>query len=478
MLHMAFVVAAAFAAPSQQIDPPAIDTSIALMAARYDISARVDLAARRLDADARIIIVNGSDAAVRSAPFLLYRLMHVARVRDANGAPLRYRDGVIEFVDHPTLQVRQIVVDLPAPLAPHDSTTLDVGYGGYMLGYSESGWTYTHDRIDSAYSLLRMDTYAYPELRPPSHVLAGRIGLPTYDYHARITVPAGFVVANGGEALSRRDSAGWTTFEFRNLKPAWRMDFAVAPFVVRREGTLTVYQLPADSVGGERVMRSMRGGLALFTRWFGPLRRPTPFALIEIPDGWGSQADVTSILEAAAAFRDSLRMREVYHELSHLWNVVAADTPPPRWEEGLASFVEDLAVDSLDGRAVSDRNAQWLVGRLRERIAHDPRLSRVAPIDYGRQGMTDYSYSVGGLSFYLLYRVMGHDAFTRLIREYYATYADSGTTAQLIAMAERVSPVPIDGLFDDWFRTTHWTAIVVTEDAPALVNRYRAGPGQ
>ena len=74
------------------------------------------------------------------------------------------------------------------------------------------------------------------QLRPPSHVIARRVALPTYNYHARITVPAGFMVANGGELLSQRDSAGWTTFEFSNLKPAWRIDFAVAPFTVRRKG--------------------------------------------------------------------------------------------------------------------------------------------------------------------------------------------------------------------------------------------------
>ena len=92
--------------------------------------------------------------------------------------------------------------------------------------------------------------------------------------------------------------------------------------------------------------------------------------------------------------------------------------------------------------------------------------------------MTDYSYSVGGLAFYLIYRVMGHDAFTRLIREYYAMYADGGgSTEQLIEMAKRVSPVPIGGLIDDWFRTTRWTTIIATDDAPALVRRYRAGPG-
>ena len=166
----------------------------------------------------------------------MYRLRRATRVRDERGTFLAYRDRVVEFLDHPTWQVHQIVVALPRPLAPRDSATRDVAYSGYMLGYSETGWTYFHDRIDSAYSLLRMDTHPHRQLRPPSHVIARRVALPTYNYHARITVPAGFMVANGGELLSQRDSAGWTTFEFSNLKPAWRIDFAVAPFTVRRKG--------------------------------------------------------------------------------------------------------------------------------------------------------------------------------------------------------------------------------------------------
>ena len=176
-------------------------------------------------------------------------------------------------------------------------------------------------------------------------------------------------------------------------------------------------------------MTSMQRGLALFTRWFGPLKRPTPFT-------------------------------------------------PPRWEEGLASFVEDLAVDSLNGRMVTDKNAQWLVGRLRQMVARDPRLATAPLVDYGKQkqSMAEYSYSVGGLAFYLMYRVMGHDAFTRLIRDYYGAHAaGGGSTDELFAMARRASPVPIDPLIDDWISTTRWTAVVATQDAPGLVSRYRNG---
>ena len=470
------VVGLVCAAGALQWRDSAPDTSTALIPARYELDIRVDLAQKRIDGDARLIAVNTRGTSVRTTSVLLYRLMRVTSVHDDGGAPMVFSDRVIEFLDHPTFQVRQIVITLPKPLAPGDSIVLRIAWGGYLVGYGETGWSYLHDQIDSTYSLLRMDTYAYPELRPPSHVLARRQGLPRYDYHARITVPAGYTVANGGEVLSQRDSAGWTTFEFRNLKPAWRMDFAVAPFLIQRQGALRVYALPADSIGGTRVMQSMQRGMQLFTRWFGPLRNQHPFALIELPDGWGSQADVTSILQTAAAFRDSMHAREIYHELSHLWNVPPTESAPPRWEEGLASFVEDLAVDSLHGRATIDKNAQWLVGRLRERIPQDRRLSEVASRDYGRNGVTDFSYSVGGLMFYIMYRVMGHDSFTRLIREYYASYAMTGANLdQFMTMAKRLSPLPLDALFTDWVQSTRWTTIVATTDAAGLVRRYAAG---
>ena len=474
----ALVTLAATIAAAQQPDVP-LDTSTALRPSRYALDVRVDLAQKRLDAEAQLTAVNRSGAAVHSASLLLYRLMRVTDVYDARGTPLPFRERVVEFLDHPTFQVRQVVVSLPKPLSPGDSTTLRIRYGGYLVGYAETGWGYLHDRIDSAYTLIRMDTYAYPELRPPSHAIGRRAGLPTYDYYARVTVPAGYVVANGGALLSQRDSAGWTTFEFRNLKPSWRMDFAVAPFVVRQQGALRVYQLPADSLGGARVMRSLERGMQLFTRWFGPLHGQSSFTLIEIPDGWGSQADVTSILETAAAFHDSLSAHEIYHELSHLWNVPATDSMPPRWEEGLASFLEDLAADSLDGRTITDKNAQWLVERLRERAARNRRLSEVAPIDYGGHEMTDNSYSVGGVMFYTMYGVMGHDAFTRLVRDYYATYASTGgSVADFMSMAKRMSPVRLDVLFADWLQSARWTSVIATTNARELVSRYRSAIGK
>lgn len=96
-------------------------------------------------------------------------------------------------------------------------------------------------------------------------------------------------------------------------------------------------------------MEALLTTLDLYTQWFGPLQQYQGYAVIEIPDGWGSQADVTSIIQAAAAFKETERTQEVYHEISHLWNVEEKEALPPRWNKGLAMFLHYLTVENVEG---------------------------------------------------------------------------------------------------------------------------------
>jgi aminopeptidase N len=197
--------------------------------------------------------------------------------------------------------------------------------------------------------------------------------------------------------------------------------------------------------------------------------------VIEIPDGWGSQADVTSILQSAAAFRDSRRESELYHEISHLWNGTSAELPSPRWEEGLATFLEDVTADSLTGTATTDssamRVARWLAGRL----ARDSALRTVPPADYGKRSMTGYSYSVGSLMFFGLYRVVGHDAFRHIVGEYYRRHqAGGGSSAAFVQVAKDVSSIDLTAFFDEWLFSSRWGTVVSAAKRPSdLYERHR-----
>lgn len=459
------IVAAFFAASILQGQLP--QDPLVLRPVRYDLAVRVDFTKEQIEGTARIQLRNENSRPVSEASFILYRLMSVRDVRDAKGSAMSFQQAVVAFEDFEKFQGNHVRVPLVPALAPGKETTIELRYGGYLVGYAETGMLYVQDRVDSAYTLLREDASAYPTIGYPSLGARRRAGLPTYEYTARITVPATHTVANGGELVSRTSEGVTTTFVYRSVKPSWRMDFAIAPFRMLRRGTLTVFHLPEDSSGAQRILGAMTETMALYARWFGPLKGEPPFTVIEIPDGWGSQADVTSILQAAAAFRDPKREYELYHELSHLWNVPSADKPSPRWNEGLATFLEDVTTDSLHARATTDssamRLATWLAGRLRG----DSGLSSVPPADYGKREMTGYAYTVGSLMFYSLYRVLGHDTFIRLIGDYYRAHgASTGSTDDFVRLAKSLSPVDLTALFGDWLYSTRWSEMVRGAKSP------------
>ena len=461
---------AAAAAGAQTPNEPRL-----LRPVKYDLIVTADLKNERIAGSARIVLRNENTQAVNEASLLLYRLLLVQGVRDGAGKQLPFTQAIVVFEDLTKLQVNQVRVPLVPALAPGTETTVEISYGGHVLGYAEAGMAYIRDRVDSEYTLLREDSYAYPMAGYPSMRVRRSAGLPAYEYAARITVPSTHTVANGGQLVERIDHGATTTFVYRSVKPSWRMDFAIAPFRILRRGNLTVFHLPADSAGALRIIDAMSRTLALYTRWFGPLRGESPFAVIEIPDGWGSQADVTSILQAAAAFREPKREAELYHEISHLWNVTETDRPAPRWNEGLATFLEDIATDSLSGRATTDSNAIRFARWLGERARTDSSLRTVAPVDYGKREMTGYSYWVGSVMFYGLYRLVGHDVFRRIVGDYYRAHgASGGNTADFVQLAKQLSPVDLDSYFADWLYSARWVAVVSSAQSPRdLYARYQ-----
>lgn len=425
---------------------------------RYDLAIEVNYDAETIHGVARIRIRNIDRQAVRRVPLLLYRLMRVTSARDEHGRPLPVVQRVVSFSDFPPLQVNAIMVTLPRALPPRGEAVLDLAWEGYLLGYAETGMRYVQDHVDPGFTILRLDAFAYPVPGVPSVALSRQAQQPQFDYRARITVPDSLRVVNGGLLDSVRREGGKATYAFSNLKPAWRMDFAIAQYGELTAGPVRVYYLPGDSAGAAGVGQAAGAALELFRSWFGPLRGQNAFTFIEIPDGWGSQTDVSAIIQTASAFRDPGRFGEVYHEVSHLWNVPATDRPSPRLEEGLASFLQDLAAESLSGHPMVDQRANQVLDRLRNELPRNPAWTRTPPQDYGRARLTDLSYSVGALWFDLLYHVAGSDAFNRIVREYYAAHHDAGgSTEDLLALIQQVAGSRTDALVEDWVRTARWT---------------------
>ena len=354
---------------------------------RYELELSVDFKEERISGSARITLANAGASPAREASFLLYRLMTVTAVRGAGGEAIPFRQAVVAFEDEPRRQTNHVLVALSPPLQPGKSTIVRIEYGGYLAGYVETGSLYIKDRVDEAFTIIREDADAYPTVRVPSFAGNRAAGLPEFEYLARINVPEAHVVANGGALIERTVRDGRATYVYRNIKPAWRMDFAVARFGTLEAPGLRVFHLPEDRAGAERVMKAAGASMALYKQWFGPLHGAPAFTIIEIPDGWGSQADVSSILQAAAAFRDPARLHEVYHEISHLWNAPSLDRPFCRWNEGLASFLEDLTQEKLGGAPALDKRAEN--SRAAPRTGRQRAAVEVRPDDRLREGRDD-----------------------------------------------------------------------------------------
>lgn len=448
---------------------------VVLAPLHYDLNVEVDHEGELLRGTARIVVENPSAQRVDVASLLLYRLLRVRSVHGDAGDGLSFDQDVVAFEDFPKLQVNHLLVTLAEPLAPGQRTALGIEYEGHLLGYAETGMRYIQDRIDPAFTILRDDAYAYPQPGYPSNAVNRGVPMPSFTYAARIAVDSGLVVANGGR-LEGIDSTGdRVTYRYASLEPSWRMDFAIADYTRLSAGSIHVFHLPGSKEGAAGVAGAARTALDLFSEWFGPLPDAAALTFIEIPDGWGSQADVTTIIQTSAAFRDPRRHREVYHEISHLWNPAPTDRPAPRWEEGLASFLEYLVTEEVTGRPVVDMRAEQLVEWLRDQLPGRPAWREVPMIDYGRNRLTDLSYSVGALFFDLLYRAVGRDTFNEIVARYVADFrATGGSTTDLVDVVRATGGKDLTRLVDDWIHTTAWVERIEAGTTVAeLAEHYR-----
>lgn len=428
----------------------------------YNLDLKIDFKEKLLSGECGMTITSNSNKPISTIPLLLYRLMKVTSVKDDKGNHLRFRQRIMGFEDWDTYQAHFIEVMLAVPLKKADSCKLFIDYSGYLHGYTETGNLYVRDKIDPEFTIIRPDCLAYPELGYPSDSINKLAGFaPGFNYEIKINVPDSLTVVNGGQLLSKEIKNGNATYHFKNIRLAWRMDIIIGKYKTLGSPRIKIHYLAQDHVGAETVFRYAQKTLALYSTWWGELKETKTFSVIELPAGYGSQADETCILQTADAFNDSTQMRQLYHELSHLWNVNSTDNYYPRWNEGLATFVEYFTIEKLENRPYLDYVTDWYLNIIRKEIASDSLLRKTAFIDFAKKGIQSYSYETGMILFRVLYEVMGENDFNKLIAEYYASYYLTGaTTSQFVETAKRISGKKITGFFNDWMYSTRWQRFI------------------
>lgn len=424
-----------------------------LIITKYDWNITVDYSKPRIYSTCEIEIKNLSDKKVSTLPFVLYRLLKVTSVTDENDS-LPFSQKIQSFEDQEKLQSNFISVKLKKALHPTQSTKIKIAYEGILYGYTEVGWNYVQDKLDPEFTILRPDCMAYPELGYPSNEINKKFPRGNFDYRINVSIPDSLVAVNGGLLISRKTLNGISNYQFRNIKKAWRMDIAISEYQKLSDNGLTVYYLKGDSVGAKMVLHFMQRTFKLYSQWWGTLEEFEGFSVIEIRNGFGSQADVTSILQTSSVFNDSTEMHQLYHEISHVWNVDLKE-PSPRWEEGLATFIEYLTIEKLENRKYLDYVTNWYLNIIRREIAEVSDLKEIPLVNFGKYNMTDYSYSLGMISFRLLYEIVGEEKFNKINSEFYRAYNHTtATTEDFAKVADQVSAKDLSKFFHDWFFTT------------------------
>lgn len=317
------------------------------------------------------------------------------------------------------------------------------------------------DHVSREFTIIRFDCLAYPVVCYPSMAALMKSVLQDFrqgwDYLLEVTVPEQLVVANGGKLLGKKRANGEVTYSYKNIKPAWRIDACIAKYgVLENDGAPPrVFFLSEHKAAAETVFSALAKSTDLFSKWFGPLSGLEGLTVIEVPSGYGSQTDVTCILQEAEAFKGELH--SLYHEVSHLWNPPPLDPNPSRFEsEGLACFLEYLLAERLDSKAGSLQKGLALYRkRFRAQCRRNPKLKDVPIAQYGTQDCTEASYTKGAIAFWLLYRLVAEQTFIDTYRSFYQEYAGKGATLEdFIATVKNVSGKDLQKFFDEWIYGT------------------------
>lgn len=462
-------IAAALPVAPSGVDPTAFSVT------RLSLDLHVDYDRATLGGSATLHLRNDSKSSRREIPFLLNRLMTVSRVTSPAGKVLRFQQSARMFEDDSVLQVNAVVVDAMRPIASGDSITVVLRYAGTLVGYIETGSLYIQDRVSRDFTIIREDAFAFPRLGVPSWKVNRAARSRDFAFDARLTVPSDLVVAMGGQPrpVAKKDSLA--TWEYRSTTPVPFLNITIAPYKVLESPAVRIFYFPQDSSGARMIERAVAGAMRTFATWYGALRDERQLVVMEIPEGFGSQASLSAgILQTADAFRDRRQLRQIYHELSHLWNVADLDAPSPRWNEGLASFLQWRMAEELDGWSDWDARVDRTVQLLMTGCGEASSCASVPMAEFGLAGLTDHSYQLGMLMFKALYDVLGAAMFDRTYAAYYQEHREQGGTTAQLADAFRAVSSKSDPILADWLFTTRWRARLASGESLAqIIASYR-----
>jgi aminopeptidase N len=280
----------------------------------------------------------------------------------------------------------------------------------------------------------------------------------------RATVPAGKGVVANGRLVSQVTANGKSTFVWDEPEQmaTYLVTACIGNWVIKTGRTPggipetvavdpTIIASRPDAV--DFFYNTTAEATDLWVKDFGPY----PF------DSTGAIADNATFNGQPLGFSLETQTRPVYsavrststiaHELAHMWfgdSVSVADWHHIWLNEGFASYAQYLWTEHLGGASPHDQ----FVAEFNSRPASDPFWnSQIA--DPQRDTMFQRAvYRRGAMTLQALRDKIGDDAFFRVLRTWTAEhFQGNATTAQFIALSERISGQDLSNFFQVWLYT-------------------------
>lgn len=428
-----------------------------------------------LDGVASIHVRNVGDMSVTEIPILLNRLMEISKVVIGGKEVSLSVQQIVSLEGWSTYQVRYSLAKLHEPILPGDERILAIHYSGPIAGYTEAGMSYVREKIDSKFTIIRPETLAYPHLVYPNEkdLVHQWRGADSFDQQIKVQIPNEYVVASGFP-LTRLDSAaGFRSWSFISTSASSQIILPIAKYSHLDIGSNKLYFFHEDETGAKMVAKSLITVLDLYKKWFGPLRDSSSFSVAEIPEGFGSQALLPTILQEQSAFGRPESIGELFHEVSHLWNVKDPEMNPMRWNEGLAMFLQYITIDEIEH---SNRFVHEMDKNVKSLKAYFERYpnNRIIPFrEYGKMGMTSQSYSTGAIFFGILSAKLGREKLLSIVGQFYQLYFQKGATPEEFTKFLISKDTSLSRIVDDWFYGSNYSTMVSNLTFEQIVSEYR-----
>jgi aminopeptidase N len=276
-------------------------------------------------------------------------------------------------------------------------------------------------------------------------------------FRFRIDVPATVAVASNGRLTEGRVRAGRRVWHWEMRAPmaSYLATVVIAP--MREQTTASPAGIPirnffpTDTYDEDVENFAVTGAMI---DWFATRFGPFPFdeygvVVVDHDLGYALENQTMSIFGRDMLGTDPDGVETVAHELAHQW--FGDSVGIRRWSdiwlnEGFATYAQYLWEEHAEPGFDIDR----FMANLRAEEARD--LHR--PLDPGPTNeFTPSVYDRGALTLHALRRTVGDEKFFEILRTWTARHRHAtATTAQFVALAQRVSGMPLAEFFDAWLR--------------------------